>query len=72
MGDTKHKIGKLIREVRKQKCLTQQDLAGRLGVNRVVISDYETGKQNLTLDTIDKVAEALGINVTVLFDYNLP
>jgi HTH-type transcriptional regulator/antitoxin HipB len=66
MSDTKQKVGRNIREARKAQGLTQEDLGKILGVSRVVISDYETGKQNLTLDTVDKVAHALGINSTML------
>ena len=67
MGNTKQMIGQLIRETRKRKGLTQEDLGRRLNVSRVVISDYETGGQNLTLDTLDKVVEALGVNLKVSF-----
>lgn len=66
MGDSKQRVGKKIREARKAKGFTQEDLAKLLDVSRVVVSDYETGKQNLTLDTIDRVANALGIEAAVL------
>lgn len=57
--DIKRQVGELIRKARKAKGLTQQELAERLVLSQNTISDYESGKQNLTIETLQKVSDAL-------------
>jgi UDP-N-acetylglucosamine 1-carboxyvinyltransferase len=52
-------IGSLIRDARRQRGLTQSQLAQRLSTSQSAIVRIEGGNQNLTLDTINRVAEAL-------------
>ena len=40
-------IGKLIRDIRKQQGVTQEELAGISGTGRRFISDVENGKNNI-------------------------
>ncbi|GAB3883379.1 helix-turn-helix domain-containing protein [Spirosoma agri] len=65
MGDSKEKIGLLIRAARKQKGLTQKELGEKLGLAESTVTNYEAGKQNLTLDTLDKIAEALQVKLNI-------
>lgn len=44
---------------RKQAKLTQEELARQLGVDRVTINRYETGKVPLTVEMLDKIASLL-------------
>ena len=52
-------IGRLIRDARKQRGLTQAELAGLLNTSQGAIGRIELGNQNLSLDTINRIAEAL-------------
>lgn len=45
---------------REKVGITQADLAKRLNTTQSVISRIESGKQNLTLDMLQRIAEALG------------
>ncbi|MBU2445080.1 MAG: helix-turn-helix transcriptional regulator [Bacteroidetes bacterium] len=45
---------------REKVGITQADLAKRLNTTQSVISRIESGKQNLSLDMLQKIAEALG------------
>ncbi|MBV7532158.1 helix-turn-helix transcriptional regulator [Chitinophaga sp. sic0106] len=45
------------------KGITQTDLAERMGVSRQQISKIVKGQENLTLETIDKLEQALGITI---------
>ena len=65
MADISEQVGQLIREARQKKGLTQPELAERLGVTKGAVSAYETGKQNLTLGTLQKVAVALDIPLKI-------
>lgn len=62
---TKKKVGLIIREARKSKALTQKELAERIGVSKTIITNYEAGRQNLTIDTLQKVADALGAELKI-------
>lgn len=59
-------IGERIKEIRKQKRMSQQDLASKLGISYVMISQYERGSRKPKLDMIDRIAVALGVEPTDL------
>lgn len=65
MSNIKTVVGQQIRNVRKAKGLTQKELGAKLGVADSVITNYESGKQNLTLDTIQKIADVLGAELLI-------
>ena len=48
-----------IRDFRQAKGMSQKELAVKLGVNQSMISDYETGKVELTLTKAVKIADIL-------------
>ena len=52
-------IGSLIRDARKQRGLTQQQLADVLSTSQSAIHRIEAGNQNLSLEMVNKIAEAL-------------
>ncbi len=54
--------GKEIRRLRIQKGMTQRDLSIRTGINEANISKYERGKQNLRLETLERIATALDVH----------
>ncbi|MCI2170990.1 helix-turn-helix domain-containing protein [Schleiferilactobacillus perolens] len=56
--------GEEIKYWRKKKGLTQQQLADKLGIAATGIRQYELGKRNPKLDTLEKIADALGIEVS--------
>ncbi len=53
-------IGQRIRESRKKVGLTQQALAGKCGVSRAAVAQWEGGVTKPSLDHLQKAAEALG------------
>lgn len=53
-------IGENIKTIRKTKGLTQKQLGQLLGVSQAAIGQFESGKSNLTIDTIKKIADAPG------------
>ena len=54
-------IGEAIKEARKSKKLTQEQLGNLVGVKKGQISKIESGK-NLTLNTISRVLHAMGLH----------
>ena len=59
-------LGARIREARKRKGLTLKDLADRTKLSVPYLSDLERRQVNPTLETLRKVADALGVAVSVL------
>lgn len=61
------RVGKSIRIIRKSKKLKQEDLAVLCGVNQNYISDIENGKRNITMIKLFDIAEALNVDIEVIF-----
>ena len=68
MVDIQQKFGNKLRELRKQKAFSQEDLAFKSGLHRTYISDIERGSRNVSLKNIEKIAKALGITPKSLLD----
>lgn len=51
-----------LRAIRRQKSLTQAQVAERLGVTQATYSRYEAGENSPTLTTVQAVAVALGVS----------
>ena len=56
-----------IKETLKQRGLTQNELADRLGINRVSLSRLLSDKNDMRMSTIKKIADAIGCDVTEFF-----
>jgi transcriptional regulator with XRE-family HTH domain len=63
------KFGQRIQELRREQGMTQEDLAGEVGVDRSYMGFLERGEKNATLDKIGKIAKALNIKLKELFDF---
>ena len=68
MSEITKRVGELIRKVRKEKGFTQKELGEKLGLTEATFNRYETGRQNLTLDTLQKIADVLEVRVNILFE----
>ena len=66
--DIKEIFGQKVKLMRKAKELSQEDLAEKSGLNRPYISAIEKGKRNISLEVIEKLAEALEINMKDFFE----
>ncbi|MEA5049645.1 MAG: helix-turn-helix transcriptional regulator [Eubacteriales bacterium] len=60
-------FGKAVRQMRQEKCISQEDFADMCGLHRTYISDVELGKRNISLENIGKIASALNIEIAHLF-----
>jgi transcriptional regulator with XRE-family HTH domain len=57
-----------IAEIRKQKGVSQEDLADLLKTSAASISRIETGQQNPKLQSLERIAEFLGVHLFQLFE----
>ena len=67
-NDTLKKIAFNIKIERMRKNLTQFQLAEMIEVHEKYIGKIESGKQNLTINTLIKLANALGVKLSKLVD----
>jgi DNA-binding transcriptional regulator YiaG len=61
-------VGRRIHELRRKVGLTQEELAVSLRVGWRYVSRAERGEENLTLETLARVANALGVRVKSLLN----
>ncbi len=62
---TTTKIGKSIKQRRKELNLELKDLQDYSGVNYVSISEIENGKANPTIKTLEKLLDVLGMELDI-------
>lgn len=56
-----------VRDIREAKRLSQRQLAELIGVSRVYITQIENDKRRLNSETMEQIADALGVHVSDLF-----
>ena len=61
------KFGERVRELRKEKGLSQEQLAFKANLHRTYIGMIERAEKNITLINIEKLAKALEVKVRELF-----
>lgn len=61
----KHALGRAIRARRLAQGLTLRELAEKAALSHSAVDNIEHGRQNVTLDTLQTVARALGLEVDV-------
>jgi UDP-N-acetylglucosamine 1-carboxyvinyltransferase len=65
-GDYKRRIGKLIRDARTHRGLTQNQLADLLSTSQSAINRIEKGQQNLSLEMLARIGEALDSEIVTV------
>jgi len=66
MATTNEKIGDFIARVRQDRGMTQAEFADRLGTSQSAVNRIEKGKQNLSLETLGRLSEALNKQIISL------
>lgn len=61
-------LGKRFQELRKQAGLSQEKFALQIGMDRTYYASVESGKRNIAIRNIKKIADGLGVNLSQLFE----
>ena len=61
-------VGRNIRRLRRERGLSQEDLADEIGVHRTYMGGVERGERNLTLRSLERLAERLGVSPLSLLE----
>ena len=65
--DIQKGFGERLKQLRKQEDFSQEELAAKAGLHRTYISDIERGARNVSLQNIEKLANALGLKIKDIF-----
>lgn len=61
-------FGQRLRELRQKQGLSQEELGFRAGLHRTYVGGIERGERNVTLKNIQRLADALGVDIRALFE----
>ena len=67
--DIERRFGSAVRHWRERLHISQDELARRSGLHRTYISDVERGSRNVSLKSVEKLADGLGVTVLTLFSH---
>lgn len=66
---TKQLLGVRIKELRKTRGLSQEQLSGKIDIDPKHLSRIESGRSFPSLDTLEKLANALQVEVKDFFEF---
>jgi len=61
-------VGERIKEFRKLKGITQEQLALKAELDRTYIASVEAGKRNISIVNLEKIVNALEISLAMFFE----
>jgi transcriptional regulator with XRE-family HTH domain len=66
LGELQARAGRRLRAVRESRNMSQEDFAHVLGVHRTYLGGVERGERNLTLKSLERLAERAGVDALEL------
>ena len=69
MSTLRYRFGKRLRFIRRQKDLTQEQLAEAVGISVEFLSNLERGINAPSFETLEKLAAVLAVSVQELFAF---
>lgn len=66
-NDINSEVGFNIRRIREKRGLSQEELAALAGLHRAYVGQIERGEKNIGLKNLQKIAQALEVNIEDLF-----
>ncbi len=61
-------LGMRIKGLRENTGLSQEKFALKINMDRTYFATVESGKRNISLNNIEKIANGLGISISILFE----
>lgn len=65
--DVRARVGQNLQRIRRDKDLSQEELAHRANVHQTYLSGVESGKRNPSVVVLERIATALEVDVSDLF-----
>jgi transcriptional regulator with XRE-family HTH domain len=70
--EMRRRVGLNLQRLRRDKGLSQEELAHRARVHQTYLSGVEGGKRNPSIDVLGRVVAALGVDIEELFRRRAP
>ncbi|HBM70947.1 MAG TPA: transcriptional regulator [Firmicutes bacterium] len=67
--DIKILVGKRVKELRNKLGVSQEELADLAGLDRTYITSVESGRRNISIVNIEKLANALKVTLKEFFEF---
>ena len=61
------RFGELVRRLRQERGYSQEEFSFRVGLHQTYVSSIERGERNVTIQTAERIAKALGTTLAELF-----
>lgn len=69
--DPKMRMGLRIKELRAELGMSQEAFAYSIEMSRTYFAEVETGKRNVSIENIDRIARGLGVSLKEFFNSDL-
>ena len=69
--DPKMRVGLRIKELRAELGMSQEAFAYSIEMSRTYFAEVETGKRNVSIENIDRIARGLGVYLKEFFNSDL-
>jgi transcriptional regulator with XRE-family HTH domain len=66
MAHISKKLGQNIKKIRLRRKMSQGDICRKLDMDRSYMGAIESGKKNITIQQLERLAQALGVSVDKL------
>ena len=66
MAEVQSRFGEKLRQIRRDRGVSQEKLAELAGLHRTYVSSIERGERNVSLVNIERLATALGVTMADL------
>ena len=63
----RQKLGQRIKEIRQSKHISQEKFALDIDMDRTYLASVESGKRNISVKNIEKIAKGFNITISELF-----
>jgi len=61
-------VGQRIKEIRSEKSMSQEDVANTAEMERSFVTHIESGRRNISIDTLQRILDALDVSFKEFFD----
>lgn len=66
--DVRSRVGTNLQKLRRDRGVTQEELAHKARVHQTYLSGVESGKRNPSIVVLERIADGLGVDVALLFE----
>jgi transcriptional regulator with XRE-family HTH domain len=66
--DVRSRVGTNLQKLRRDRGVTQEELAHKAEIHQTYLSGVESGKRNPSIGVLERIAKGLGVDVSLFFE----